>query len=131
MEFLEDEEFEKWFSSQETQDILVNEIEADEKKIAQFAWQASLELYRTDYCEGCALSKKLLPCRPASNCRKIEEALKTHQPTNGSMASGASAPSAQICPACKGQGFSLAFGHKRNHQVKCSCCSGSGKLHTA
>lgn len=30
--------------------------------------------------------------------RLIEEALKTHQPTNGFMAAGSSEPSAQICP---------------------------------
>ena len=78
MEFLEDEEFEKWFKGVSTREVL-SAIDGDGlpygtfiKRIAQFAWQSSLELFRTDYCDDCGLNRKLLPCRPAVNCRKNE-----------------------------------------------------------
>ena len=51
--------------------------------------------------------------------------------TNGSMASGASAPSAQICPNCNGSGVSCAHVNDRAPNAACSACGGSGKLHTA
>lgn len=49
--------------------------------------------------------------------------------THGSMAPGASAPSAQICPSCKGE--KTFYSLSKNAYELCGGCGGSGKLYTA
>lgn len=68
--FMEDEEFDEWWASPETQEAYTN---FSKKDFAQYAWQASLELFRSVECDDCSLKNKLCACRPAINCIKTNK----------------------------------------------------------